>query len=446
VVAVTVTAPTVRLADADVARVMRRRVAEVLAGPDRTPWYERPAVKTPLVLLWFHGSALALALGHWPGWITALLVVDVGLASAAGQMAVSHGRAHQTALMVTRRSRFVNQLGAAGLSARWWQALHHVAHHGGVPDGGRAGEGPVDLGPLARLAEGQRWRPWHRLQHIYFFAFFLLQHVSLIGGSVAFTLTGKVHGHRVPGASPGRRLLEATLQLGLPLAVVALAATRHPVVPTLLATLAVLAVSGIGMSLVLSVEVAHRGRATIPTEAGSAAWSRWQADVSMTILSSNRFAVWFCGGLNFHTEHHFFPKVPMHRLVEIQPVVRQTCLEHGLPYHEHHGFLASWRHLHTHLVELGRRPSRPPSGPADLGLLDPEPHPRQCGEADGEGEEHGDGKRHLGQAAVVQHGRAIAPHGPVRGNEEDGVAAQDPEVVANDGPATAHRPAPPPRS
>ncbi|ENV37105.1 MULTISPECIES: fatty acid desaturase [Acinetobacter] len=40
----------------------------------------------------------------------------------------------------------------------------------------------------------------------------------------------------------------------------------------------------------------------------------------------------FYGGLNTHLEHHLFPDLPCNRQREIQPLVKQLCLKHGLPY------------------------------------------------------------------------------------------------------------------
>lgn len=40
----------------------------------------------------------------------------------------------------------------------------------------------------------------------------------------------------------------------------------------------------------------------------------------------------FYGGLDTHLEHHLFPDLPCNRQREIQPFVKEICLQHGLPY------------------------------------------------------------------------------------------------------------------
>jgi fatty acid desaturase 2 (delta-6 desaturase) len=44
------------------------------------------------------------------------------------------------------------------------------------------------------------------------------------------------------------------------------------------------------------------------------------------------FNDWFTGHLNFQIEHHLFPTMPRHNLYKIQPMVREMCRKHGIPY------------------------------------------------------------------------------------------------------------------
>lgn len=59
---------------------------------------------------------------------------------------------------------------------------------------------------------------------------------------------------------------------------------------------------------------------------------------AMQVESTNDFEVplpvsILCGGLDRQIEHHLFPRLPPHRLREIQPEVRALCAEHGVKYH-----------------------------------------------------------------------------------------------------------------
>ncbi|WP_146658301.1 fatty acid desaturase family protein [Enhygromyxa salina] len=57
----------------------------------------------------------------------------------------------------------------------------------------------------------------------------------------------------------------------------------------------------------------------------------------MQIEATNNFEVphWMsvlCGGLDYHIEHHLFPKLPPNRLREIAPEIRAVCARHGVRY------------------------------------------------------------------------------------------------------------------
>ena len=37
--------------------------------------------------------------------------------------------------------------------------------------------------------------------------------------------------------------------------------------------------------------------------------------------------------LNYHIEHHLFPRMNHHHFPKVQPVAREFCAEKGIPYH-----------------------------------------------------------------------------------------------------------------
>jgi len=55
------------------------------------------------------------------------------------------------------------------------------------------------------------------------------------------------------------------------------------------------------------------------------------------------------GGLNYQIEHHLFPSMPSPMLRRAQPLVRDFCLRHDLPYQESTltgSFVLVLRYLH----------------------------------------------------------------------------------------------------
>lgn len=47
---------------------------------------------------------------------------------------------------------------------------------------------------------------------------------------------------------------------------------------------------------------------------------------------SYKWLDWFFGGLNFHIEHHFFPRLAQNRLRDVQPRVLEVCKKNGITH------------------------------------------------------------------------------------------------------------------
>jgi len=60
---------------------------------------------------------------------------------------------------------------------------------------------------------------------------------------------------------------------------------------------------------------------------------RQQAELSRNITGGKWADIAF-GGLNFHIEHHLFPRIGHANLRSVQGIVRPFCREHGIRYHE----------------------------------------------------------------------------------------------------------------
>jgi len=74
------------------------------------------------------------------------------------------------------------------------------------------------------------------------------------------------------------------------------------------------------------------------------------------LTSRNVFAhpitdFWY-GGLNYQIEHHLFPRLPRNKLKEAQPIIKDFCREHEIPFHET-SVLQSYREILSHLHEVG---------------------------------------------------------------------------------------------
>jgi fatty acid desaturase len=60
-------------------------------------------------------------------------------------------------------------------------------------------------------------------------------------------------------------------------------------------------------------------------------------------------------------EHHLFPSISHPFYPEISVIVRQCCLEYGVPYTSHSSWAAGVYAHFLHLYRMGRKPGSPDS-------------------------------------------------------------------------------------
>jgi fatty acid desaturase len=116
-----------------------------------------------------------------------------------------------------------------------------------------------------------------------------------------------------------------------------------------------------GLYLGCSFAPNHKGMPTL-SEADELDFLRSQVLTSRNVRGS-RFVDTLLGGLNYQVEHHLFPSMPRPNLRHAQPLVREFCLRHDLPYTEA-TLLGSYTEALRHLHAVGA-PLRLATGAAD---------------------------------------------------------------------------------
>jgi linoleoyl-CoA desaturase len=93
-------------------------------------------------------------------------------------------------------------------------------------------------------------------------------------------------------------------------------------------------------------------------------WAVIQAESSADFGLSNRLLTWYSGALNFHIEHHLFPRIPHTRLPEVCDIVRATCAQYGVQRVEFPTLTAAVRSHARFLRRMGRPPEQIPEQPS----------------------------------------------------------------------------------
>ena len=72
---------------------------------------------------------------------------------------------------------------------------------------------------------------------------------------------------------------------------------------------------------------------------------------------------WFYAGLNYHIEHHLFPRISHVHYPKMRPIIREYCAEMGIPYKYYPTLLDTIRDYIEHLYYLGHNDIYPPQDP-----------------------------------------------------------------------------------
>ncbi|KAI3388770.1 hypothetical protein SNEBB_011004 [Seison nebaliae] len=62
-------------------------------------------------------------------------------------------------------------------------------------------------------------------------------------------------------------------------------------------------------------------------------WYVFQTASNLNLITW-RFMDWFYGGLNFHIEHHLFPKMARNKMRTASPIIKEVMMKHGVYYEE----------------------------------------------------------------------------------------------------------------
>jgi fatty acid desaturase len=305
---------------------------------DRRPGYYGARIAVNVALLAAGWTVFVVLGSSW--W---QLVVAAFLAVMFVQFGfLGHDAGHR---QVFRSRRYNDLLGLVcanlliGLSYGWWIDKHN-RHHANPnqvdrdPDIGAGGVVFTKAQARARRNRVGRWLARH--QAALFFPMLLLEGVALRVASIKALLV-----------RPADRTLRIESVL-LGAHIVGYFAAVFLVLPLGQAVAFIAVQQGLfGVYLGCSFAPAHKGMLLLaPGE--KLDFLRRQVLTSRNIRGG-RWVDLAMGGLNYQIEHHLFPSMPSCTLGRAQPLVRDFCLRHDLPYEESslaHSYVLVLRYLH----------------------------------------------------------------------------------------------------
>ena len=290
-----------------------------------------------LVLLAAGGAAFFLLGDSWWQLLTAAY-----LAVVATQLAfVGHDAGHRQVFRTRRANDLAGLVHAnllVGISFGWWVPKHNAHHSNPNHEDLDPDIGIAALAFTAAQARGKRGlaRVIARSQAFLFFPLLLLEAGHLHVASLKAIVRGRGR------ANAAEALLLLVHAAGY---VTALLVVLTPVQAVAFA----LVQQGLfGLYLGCSFAPNHKGMPTL-SEADELDFLRRQVLTSRNVRGS-RFVDFLLGGLNYQIEHHLFPNMPRPNLRHAQPLVREFCRQHDLPYTEatlFGSYSEAIRHLHA---------------------------------------------------------------------------------------------------
>lgn len=316
--------------------------------------------KTAILLLVFSFSYITLVF-FTPGSLIISLGLSMllGLCLAVMGFNIMHDGAHGS----YSHSKKVNDamaltLNFMGGNAYLWKQKHNINHHTytnveGVDD-------DIDIKPFLCIHADQKQYWIHRFQHIYALFIYGLSYLSWVFfKDYQKYFTGRASSNtEYPKMNRGQhlnfwisKLIHYSVFIAIPLWMLGWQAT-------LVGYLTMSVVTGFMLAVVF--QLAH-----VVEETNFAApegdslqleheWAVHQLQSTANFGTSSRGLNWLLGGLNFQVEHHLFPRISHVHYPQINKIVRQTCQEYGIAYHEYPSMLGALRSHLKHLKQIGQ--------------------------------------------------------------------------------------------
>ncbi len=292
-------------------------------------------------------------------WLAVLECMLLGLFTSGIGFNIMHDGAHGS----FSKHKGVNRLAALsldmlGASSVMWNNKHNIIHHtytniDGIDD-------DIEARPFLRLAPTQEYRKMHKYQHLYFwFLYGLLylfwvffsdykKYFSGMVGSVAIKKM-KATDHILFW---GFKALHVVMYIVLPIILCGFT-------PWLVGFLVYTFTSGVVLSIVFqlahTVEETTFPEAVQPINKMEDEWAVHQLRTTANFATGNKIITWFVGGLNFQVEHHLFPKISHAHYPQISKIIKNTCMEMGVPYIEHPRMTTAIASHISHLRKMGQR-------------------------------------------------------------------------------------------
>jgi linoleoyl-CoA desaturase len=315
--------------------------------------------KTVVYITMFVSLYLLIILQVFPLIITLFLAMALGMTMAFIGFNICHDALHGSYSSKPWVNKSLGWLfNVIGANVYIWNITHNKIHHTYTNIVGHDGDLEVAPG-MVRVSPKEKYKPIYRYQHIYAFFLYSLASMSWFFRKDYMKFFQKKigqHENKHPKIEYFNlffyKLLYYTLFIILPLVVMDITWWQY-----LIGFLALNFAEGLVLGLVF--QLAHLVEQTSfpqpeENENIEEAWAEHQMRTTANFARKSKVATFLCGGLNCQVEHHLFPKICHIHYPAISDIVKETALEHGLPYHENETFFSAIKSHANFLKKMGR--------------------------------------------------------------------------------------------
>lgn len=314
-----------------------------------------------MILLYLVPYSLMIS-GMFSGFLMlALLWVLMGLGMAGIGLSIMHDANHMAYSGNPRVNRIMGYLlNLIGGHALNWRVQHNMMHHGFTNIDGL--DEDINPGKILRFSPHRKRYRIHRWQHIYALFLYGLMTLTWVTDKdfiqlyryykEGYPLGKEKTMFRLFSELIVSKVIYITYILILPIIFL-------PVPWWMVLILFFMAHFVCGLTLAVIFQSAHvvsGSEFPLPDENGKMEnnWAIHQLHTTADFSPRSRIFSWLIGGLNYQIEHHLFPNICHIHYRKLAPIVRDTALESGLPYHVQTSFAAAIRNHLRMLRMLGK--------------------------------------------------------------------------------------------
>ena len=234
-----------------------------------------------------------------------------------------------------------------------WCYEHQVAHHMDPNECGK--DNDCEIGnPFFRMHPNIKWSPFQTIQHVTIPFAISIGFVKWVISDFIHFFDGNIGNIKLPTTTHDWIVLFSFKSLWFFL---------HLILPWYYQGLgSALALTFISMVvgaqyLENTFIVNHIQHGLVPPH--NAHWAVKQVVATANWQSKSHFWNFISGGLNHQIEHHLFPSVSTWLYPQLSDIVKQTCIEFGLPYFNYNSFSDAWWDMNNYLKALGQKDFTP---------------------------------------------------------------------------------------